>query len=204
MQRIIFAAVLAFSASAVAAAEGGGPMAQLKQSNDRIDRILKRKSAAGSAEEKSARDELKSIVNALIDYQELAKRALAQHWETLSRDKQTNFVATLRDLIEKNYVKQLRTNLDYQVLYKNEQVADDGATVSTVVKIKTRGKSTESAIDYKLRKVGEKWQVFDVITDDVSMVKNYKSQFNKIITNEGYDKLIEKMKKRIGEVDEAK
>ncbi len=206
MQRIAFVAVFAVAAAAASAAHAaeGGPMAQLKQSNDKIDRILKRKPAAGSAEEKSSKEELKTIVNGLIDYGELARRSLAQHWETLSHEKQEHFVTTLRDLIEKNYVRQLRTNLDYTVLYKNEQVAEDGATVQTIVKIKTKGKSTESSIDYKLRKVGEKWQVFDIITDDVSMVKNYKQQFNKIITNEGYDKLIEKMKKRIDESEQAK
>ena len=202
MKRAAFAFLLV--AAGASAAESGGPMAQLKQSNDKIDRILKSRPAAGSPAEKAAKEELKTIVNGLIDYEELARRSLAQHWDEITKDKQQEFVKTLRDLIEKNYVKQLRTNLDYQVLYKGESVSGGDATVSTVVKVRTRGKSTDSSIDYKLRKVDARWQVFDIITDEMSMVRNYRAQFHKIIANDGYDKLIEKMKKRIAEIDETK
>jgi phospholipid transport system substrate-binding protein len=188
---------------AVAAAESSGPMAQLKATNDKIDKILKSKPVAGSPEEKKAKEDLKVIVNGLLDYQELAKRSLAQHWDEIGKQKQELFVSTLRELIEKNYVKQLRTNLDYAVSYKNESLKDGEALVNTVVKVKTRGKSTDSNIDYKLRKEGDKWLVFDIITDDVSMVKNYKQQFHKIITQDGFDKLISKMRKKIDEIQET-
>ncbi len=179
-----------------------GPMMQLKESNSRIDRILKRHPVAGTPEERSAKEELKSVVNQLLDYQELAHRALAQHWDTITPTQRGEFVATLKQLIEKNYVRQLRNaTLDYQVIYKGENVADSVATVDTVVKVKTKGKSTESSIDYKLRKIDDRWMVFDIITDEVSMVRNYRNQFNKIITNESYDALLRKMRKKIEESD---
>ena len=204
MKRILlFAALISGFAglpSSASAAGAGGPLDQLKASNDRIERLLK----GNRKDDQAARAEMKAIVNGFLDYDELARRSLANHWETLGKPQREQFVSTLRELIEKNYVKQLRTNLEYEVRYENEQITEGEALVSTMVKVRTKGKSTDTEIAYKLRKVGEKWLVFDVITDDVSMVKNYKSQFNKIITNEGFDALLKKMRTRIAETDDTK
>jgi phospholipid transport system substrate-binding protein len=69
--------------------------------------------------------------------------------------------------------------------------------VSTTVKVKTQGKATDADIVYKLRRDGERWVVWDVITDEVSLVRNYRSQFQKIITEKSYDELIKKMKSKL-------
>src|SRR5207249_1336631 len=113
----------------------------------------------------------------------------------------TEFVTTLRELIERNYVKQLRTNLDYQVQYKGEQLDGDDATVTTVVKVRSQGKNTDAEILYKMRKAppGGVWRVWDVVTDEVSLVRNYRTQFNKIITEQSYEALIKKMKSKLAE-----
>jgi phospholipid transport system substrate-binding protein len=190
-----------FLAAPIAAFATESPMAQLKQQNERIDKILKRKPAAGSPDEQSAKSELKAAVNHLIDYHELAQRALSDHWGKLSAAQQEEFVSTLRELIEKNYVKQLRSTLEYEVMYKKEQLADTEATINTTVKVRTKGKSTDTAIDYKMKRIKDQWLVYDVITDDVSMLRNYKNQFNKIISQESYDALIKKMRKKIEEPD---
>jgi phospholipid transport system substrate-binding protein len=197
-------ALAAPSVAGAAAASSDGPMAQLKQTNDKLDRILKSKPAAGSSAEKQAKEDLKRIANDLLDYHELAKRALKQHWTTLTPAQREEFVTTLRDMIEKRYVQQLRTHLDYQVSYKHEDLGEGDATVATVVKVKTKGKSSDVQVDYKLHKVGERWEVFDVITDEVSMVQNYARQFHKILTEKGYDELVKKMKQKTEETDETK
>lgn len=201
MTRVL--AFLLIAPIAVAAAETGGPTAQLKATNDKIDKILKSKQVPGSAADKKSKEDLAAIVNGLLDYDELARRSLAQHWNEISKDKQALFVKTLHELIEKNYVKRMRTNLEYQVKYDSESIKDGEASVVTTVKIKTRGKSTESTIEYKLHKVGDRWLVVDMITDDVSTVRNYKQQFHKIMTTDGFDKLISKMRKKIDESEET-
>jgi phospholipid transport system substrate-binding protein len=176
-----------------------GPMATLKQLNGEVDKLLRAKPETGSPAEKKLKDDIRSLAGKLLDYAELAKRSLATHWEKLSQPQKDEFVSTLRELIERNYVKQLRGNLDYQVIYKTEQVEGDDATVATIVKVKTQGKTTDAEIIYKLRKVADKWLVWDVVTDEVSLVRNYKSQFGKIITEKSYDELIKKMKSKLGE-----
>jgi phospholipid transport system substrate-binding protein len=181
----------------------GTPMATLKSKNGEVEKVLRQKVEKGSTQEKKQKDDIKQLAANLLDYDELAKRSLAQHWAKLNSGQQKEFVSTLRELIERNYVKQLRTNLDYQVQYKNEQVEGEDATVSTVVKVKSQGKNSDAEIVYKMRKVpindAPEWRVWDVITDEVSLVRNYRTQFNKIITEQGYDALIKKMKKKLAE-----
>lgn len=196
MKHLIIAVALAVAAPAFA---GGGPSATLKQINGELDRLLRQKADSGSPAEKKQKDELRALAERLLDYAELSKRALAPHWEKLSKPQRDDFVGTLRELIERNYVKQLKSSLEYHVVYKNEQVEADEATVTTVVKVKTQGKTTDAEIVYKLRKAADKWLVWDVITDEVSLVRNYRSQFHKIISEKSFDELLKKMKAKLAE-----
>jgi phospholipid transport system substrate-binding protein len=174
-------------------------MATLKLKNGEVDKLLRQHPEKGSPEEAKQKEQIKRLAATLLDYDELAKRALAQHWDTLKPEQRTEFVTTLRELIERNYTRQLRSNLDYQVQYKKEEIDGDNAVVATVVKVKTAGKSSDAEIVYKLRKNPDGWRVWDIITDESSLVRNYKSEFNKIITEKSYDELIKKMKSKLAE-----
>jgi phospholipid transport system substrate-binding protein len=177
----------------------GGPMATIKQKNGEVDKLLRQKVEKGTPAESKQKDEIKQLAASLLDYEELAKKSLAQHWDKLTPDQRKDFVTTFRELIERNYVKQLRSNLDYQVQYKNEEVDGDQATVGTVVKVNSAGKKTDAEIVYKMKKNADGWHVWDVITDEVSLARNYRTQFNKIITEQSYDALIKKMKSKLKE-----
>src|SRR5258706_10984076 len=102
-----------------------GPTATLKQKNGEVDRLLKLAPESGSAAEKKQKDDIKALAGSLLDYQELARRALDAEWAKLSRPQQEEFVATLRELIERNYIKQMRSSVDHQVQYKGERVTGD-------------------------------------------------------------------------------
>ena len=199
---LVAACVVGLAAPASNAAAPLSAMTQLKQSNDRLDKLLKTKR---DGDDPAAKQEMKSIVNGLLDYDELARLSLAMHWTEITPAQQKDFVATLRELIEKNYLKQLRSNLDYEVGYLGESTEGATATVKTLVKVRTKGKSTDMPIEYKMKRAGaagaERWLVFDIITDEVSMVKNYKQQFNRIINTEHFDGLLKKMRNKIADVD---
>ena len=197
MRKLACALALVLLPSVAAAAGAGGPMATLKQKNSEVDKLLRQKVEKGSPAEQKQKDEIKKLAATLLDYDELSQKSLAAHWDKLTPAQRTEFVSTLRELIERNYVKQLRTNLDYQVQYKGEETDDAQATVTTVVKVKSAGKSTDAEIIYKMKKGGDGWRVWDVITDEVSLVRGYKTQFNKIITEQSYDALIKKMKSKL-------
>jgi phospholipid transport system substrate-binding protein len=175
------------------------PLAMLRKSNDEVRAILKQQkgSAAATPEQKQ---KIKKIVNGFLDYEELAKRSLAGEWDKLTPAQRGEFVQVFRDLIERNYVKQLRSNVDYAIDYKDEQVEGGEATVHSVVRAERKGRKAETTVDYKLADKGAgKWAVYDVITDDVSLLRNYRSEFGRIIKKDGFPALLTKMKKKLAE-----
>jgi phospholipid transport system substrate-binding protein len=195
MKKIVLLLLLVASAPALAAL---GPLATIKQKNGEADRLLKAKTEPKSPADKKRKDELKAIAASLLDYNELAKRSLGAEWEKLSKTQQNEFISTLRDLTERNYLKRVES---YQVVYRGEKVSGESATVETGVKVKTEGKTSDVEVIYHMHHVGEHWLVYDIVTDEVSLVTNYRSQFTKIIHEKGYAELIRKMKKRLAEDD---
>src|SRR5436190_13660506 len=99
------------------------PMSMLRKSNEEVRSILKAQkgTTATSPEQKQ---KIKKIVNGFLDYDELAKRSLGSEWDKLTPAQRKEFVQVFHDLIERNYIKQLRSNVEYQIDYKDEQVTD--------------------------------------------------------------------------------
>jgi len=180
----------------VAAAAGPG-IAAVKAANDTISGLLKQKVAAGSKEEKDLAAKVTTSVRGFLDIDQLGKRAMVDNWAKLTKPQQDQFQQLLRDLIEENYVRGLRANLSYQVEYLGE-VTDKDANVVVTTKIKTerKGRPYTIAVDYVLVKDGDKLRAYDVKTDGVGLVENYRTMFNKIIAKDGFDGLIAKMKKK--------
>lgn len=193
----LFSLVLALAAPAGAAVQG--PKATLQRLNGNVDRLLRKKTEPGSAEETQIKGEVKRLAAELLDYGELAKRSLGEQWDPLTAKQRTEFVETFKELIERNYVRQLRTNLQYEVAYGDEKMEGDEARVTTTIKIQTKGKPTEALIEYRMIKRDTRWMVYDVVTDELSLVRNYRSQFTKIIRDQGYNGLMQKMKSKLAE-----
>ena len=178
------------------AADGPGTKA-VKSANDTISASLKTKATPGSDAEKKAAAKVTESVRNFLDIDELARRALVDHWGKLSKAQQDDYLATLRGLIEDNYIKGLRANLQYQVAYKGESTNPDKTLlVKTEVTAKKKGRPVKIAVDYVLVESGGKLKCFDIQTDGVGLVANYRTQFNKIIAKDGFDGLLAKMKKK--------
>lgn len=185
----------------ISGAAFGAPSAldTIKQRNAEVDKILRQKIEKGTPAEQKQKDELKKLAGQLLDYSEVAKRSLGAQWDKLSPAQQKEFVATFQRVIERNYVKQLRSNLDYEVAWRGEQVDGALATVSSVIKVKTSGGTSDAQILYKLHKGDGGWQVWDVVTDERSLVRGYQDQFGKIISTKGYDELLRRLKAKADE-----
>jgi phospholipid transport system substrate-binding protein len=136
-------------------------------------------------------------VRDFLDIDELGKRAMADQWAKLTAAQQQEFLSTLRALIEDNYVRGLRSNLTYTVDYTGESTDKAGNTVvTTTINTKRKNRTLKISVDYVLKKQGDKLKAYDVKTDGVGLVENYKTQFNKIIEKEGFTGLIARMKKK--------
>jgi phospholipid transport system substrate-binding protein len=181
---------------------GSSPMAELKKSNEKLDKILQKNRPDWSPEAELQRAEVRKLVGSFLDYAELAKRALARHWEPLSAKQREEFVNTLRELVERSYLKQVHGNANYNIKYDKEIKQDSEATVTGVLNTMARGKKVKIALEYKMLWRGDHWVVYDVVTDEQSMLENYRAEFNKIINKEGFDALLKRMKKKMAEKDE--
>ena len=192
-------AVFAGVCVAQAALAADRPMTLLKKSQLRMNDLLRHGHAESSTDGKRVRGEIRDMVNGFLDYRELSKRSLGAHWDARTKREQDEFVAVLRDLIERNYVTQLRSSLDYDVQYQKEDVNGEEATVTTLLRVAKNKRTAETQIVYKMRLVGGVWLVFDIVTEDVSLIQNYRTQFNRIITRESYPALLKKMRRKLGE-----
>ena len=189
---IVTSIVLLSAGQALALAES--PMVTIRKTNTTLHTLLKKQSK-GKA---SAR--LKKVVNAFLDFEELARRSLGKHWDKRTPAQRAEFVEILGELIERNYVKQLRGNLGYKLEYRDQKIEGDKAHVVTVVKVTKDGRTEEVTVEYKMRKTKRGWMAYDVITDDVSVVRNYRSQFNRIISRDSYEELVKKMRRKLQKI----
>jgi phospholipid transport system substrate-binding protein len=163
------------------------PMAFLKKTQARLNRLAKAKAAD---------TKLKKEVNKLLDFTLMSKRTLRKHWSTLDAAKRVEFTQAFQSLLEKKYIKGLRKKADYTVVYKKQSRSGSMAKVTTEVNYVRKGRQRSNEIVYRLRRVGSRWVIFDVITDDVSMEKNYRRSFNRLIRKKGFDVLVKKLKKK--------
>jgi phospholipid transport system substrate-binding protein len=154
---------------------------------------------ANSAQNK---DKIIKILNQMLDFPTLCKNSLGKHWEGKTDAQRKEFTDTLKALIEKNVVKRLKDTRTHKIKYQSEELGrDNTATVVTIVSDGDGPRAQQIEIAYKLQKRGRGWIVTDMVTDGVSLVSNYRSQFNKIITQDGWDAMIKKMKDKLAERD---
>lgn len=191
------AAGSAAAAPTAPAAKAGPGTQAVKSANDTIGGLLKQKVAAGSKEEKDLAAKVTTSVRGFLDIDQLGKRAMVDNWAKLSKAQQDQFLALLRALIEDNYVRGLRANLDYQVEYTGESTDKDGnVVVTTKINTKRKGRPYTIEVDYVLVKEAGALRAWDVKTDGVGLVENYRTMFNKIMEKDGFDGLMAKMKKK--------
>ena len=175
-------------------------MAELKKSNDKLDKILQKNRPNWSPEAELQRAEVRKLVGSFLDYGELSRRALAKSWDGLTPKQREDFVSTLRDLVERSYLKQVHGNPNYTIKYEKETKDNNEAAVTGTLHTVARGKKVKVALEYKLL-WKDRWLVYDVLTDEQSMLENYRAEFNKIIRKDGFDALLNRMKKKLEEKD---
>jgi len=174
-------------------AHAGEATDQLKTSVDQAIKILDDPTLKKPENTKERRAQLRKTAEAIFDYKETSKRALARHWAERNPQEQEEFVSLFADLLERSYMGKIEQYGGENVTYANEVVDGDIATVKT--KILTKSKQ-EVPVEYRMLKSGGRWLVYDVIIEGVSLVNNYRNQFNRIIQTSSYGELVKRMKTR--------
>jgi phospholipid transport system substrate-binding protein len=185
--------------AAVPAANGAGPgpTEQLKGPIDRVLQVLEDPALKGEAKAADRHRAVRQIADEMFDFEETARRAMAQHWRSLTPAQRREFVDVFSDLLERAYMSKIELYGGEKIQYPGERVEGDVATVFTRLITK---KGIEVPIDYRMLKRGDRWRVYDVSIEGVSLVANYRTQFNSIIRTSSYDELLRKMRSRVEEI----
>jgi phospholipid transport system substrate-binding protein len=191
--RVMAAAVV----TAVMVAASGGPAmagAPTDQLRGRVDRVLAiledpgLKQEARAAERKTA---IRAVANEIFDFRELSQRTLARHWQGRTPAERDEFVRLFADLLERSYIGKIETySGSERIQYLAESVEGDQATVRT--KIVTKA-GTEIPVEYRMQRGGDRWLVYDVAIEGVSLIANYRAQFNRIIQQSSFKELLAKL-----------
>jgi phospholipid transport system substrate-binding protein len=176
-------------------AAAGEPTDVVKQITDRVLKILEDPQLQGPEKQDERQRQLRQISERAFAWEEMARRALAVHWRERSPQERQEFVQLFRDLVERTYMNRLEqaSKEKQDILYTGERIEDSRAVVSTKA-VTTR--RTEVPLEYRLIKGAGGWQIYDVLIEGVSLINNYRSQFNEIIRSSSYKDLVQKMRSR--------
>ena len=180
-----------FVLGVVSGALAGPPSDQLKTGIDKVVHVLADPSLKGTAKARERRDTLREITDPLFDWSEMARRALGRHWQPRTEAERQEFVRLFHDLLERSYLSTLERYNGERVTYGAESVEGDQATIRTQVLNK---EGQQLPVDYRMVRRGDRWLVYDVLIEGVSLVANYRAQFDQIIRTGSYEKLVEKLK----------
>lgn len=192
-------ASLAFVLMLAMAATGAtsDPTAQLKASVDRVLQILQDPALMGEAKKAQRQAALMKTAEDIYDFSEMARRAMGPHWRSLTEPQRTEFAQLFGELVERSYISKIEQYKGEPIRYASAQVQADTATVST--KIVTKN-GTEVPIDYRMFPRGDRWFIYDVSIEGVSLVNNYRTQFNSIMQTSSYTELVRKINSRLAEL----
>jgi len=175
------------------AAWAGPPTDQLRQHVDRLVQILEDPALRQPARTRERRAAIRAVAERVFDFEEIARRALGPHWRARTPEERREFVALFTDLLESAYVTKLEQYQGEKVVYAGEHVEGDLATVRTRVVARD---GTEIPIDYRMHRTPDGWRIYDVLIEGVSLVANYRAQFDRIIRTGSYQALVEKLRAR--------
>jgi phospholipid transport system substrate-binding protein len=170
---------------------------EVKRTVDEVVRVVADKELKKPQNEAKRRQLVKAAVGRIFDYEEMAKRSLATHWNARTPAERKEFVQLFATLLENSYAGKIESYNQEKIVYLKETLDGEYAEVRSKV---VTAKRDEYALDYRLMNKGGKWLVYDVVIEGVSLVSNYRSQFNKIITGQGYGELVKKLRTKSEEI----
>jgi phospholipid transport system substrate-binding protein len=186
--RIALGTLLAL-ALVVGSAAAGPPTEQLQRRVDEVIRVLDDPALKDRPADR--RGKIRQLAEDIFDYPDTARRALGPHWNARSPQERQEFVKLFADLLDRAYISKIDVYQGEKVRWVGETMNGDEAVVKTAITTKS---GTDVPVEYRMHQRDGRWLVYDVIIEGVSLVANYRTQFNKIVQTESYDVLVQKLK----------
>ena len=174
-------------------ATAGAPTEQLRSQVDKVLKLLDDSALKAPDKAKERRTAVRKVADDIFDFAETAKRSLGRHWAARTPEEREEFVKLFGDLLERSYISKIELYGGEKIQYVGDKIEGDTAVVQSKLLTKT---GSEVPIEYRMLRKGERWLVYDVVIEGVSLVANYRTQFNKIIQTSSFQDLVKKMKTR--------
>jgi phospholipid transport system substrate-binding protein len=165
------------------------PTEQVKETVDAVIALLKDK----SLDRDTRRNKIRALIDDSFDFQLMSQRALSTNWKKATPDQQQRFVDLFSRLLEWTYIGRIEAYTDEKVRYVDEKHKKGRAQVDTLI----LSGSTEIPVNYRVHKVGERWRVYDVVIEEVSLIRNYRSSYREIVKQQGIDGLLAQMENKL-------
>jgi len=184
---VLFCALIPLPAAA------GLPTDQVRATVNQLIEVLKNPRLKADGRKSERRAKMKQIISSRFDFAEMAKRSYGAPWRRLSQKQQEEFVRLFTDLLERAYLDRIESYNDEVFTYLRERL--DGGFAEVESRISTRN-GEEYSLNYKLHLAEGQWRVYDVVVENVSLVNNYRSQFNRILTRFSHEELVRRMREK--------
>jgi len=178
-------------------AGAGAPTEQTRATADKVMSILNNPELRSAARKNERREQLRAVIYPRFDFAEMAKRALGPQWSRRSPQEQREFIRLFTEVLENNYVDRIESYNGEKITYSRENLDKDRAEVFTKVATK---KNEEFSVNYILHSVDGDWKVYDVVIENISLVNNYRSQFNRILAKASFDELLRKLQAKAPDI----
>jgi len=191
MRSVRIFSTIALVIGVLGSAWAGPPTDTLREYTDAVQKVLDDPALKTEDRRHERRAAVRKLAAEAFDVQETARRALGPHWQQRTPAEREEFVQLFADLLERSYISKVELYGGEKIQYLGDTIEGEQARVQT--KLVTKGGS-DIPIEYRMHRKGDRWLVYDVIIEGVSLIANYRTQFNKIIQTASYQELVKKMK----------
>ena len=190
---VLLAVFLLSSFLLPSSSRAGCPTEQVRGTVDKVMTIVRSSHPTSKAQMEAQRAQLLQVIYPRFDFTEMAKRSLGRHWAGRTPEEQREFVKIFAGLLGRSYANNIESYTNQNVLYTREREDQNYAEVDTKIVTEERPPVT---INYKLHSVNKEWKVYDLVIEDISVVNNYRSQFDRVIVRSSFEDLVRVMKEK--------
>ena len=190
--RVIWSLLILVALCSVPGAWAGPPTDQLRAGVDRVIAILRDPGLKGDKQVIPRRAAISKVAAEIFDFGEMAKRSLGQHWDRRTAPERKEFIRVFTELVERSYIAKVDQHDAVRTMaYGRETVDGDHAVVQATIPLPH---GNTMPLGYRMHYTGGRWQVYDLDIDGISLVANYRAQFNKVIRTASFEDLMTKLK----------
>jgi phospholipid transport system substrate-binding protein len=176
-----------------ALARAGPPTDQLREYTNAVQKVLDDQALKAPERRQERRAAVRKLATETFDVAETARRALGPHWQQRTPAEREEFTQLFADLLERTYISKIDLYGGEKLQYTNEQVDGDRAVVRAKVLTK---QGTEVPVEARMLRNGERWLIYDVAIENISLISNYRAQFDRIIRTSSFGELVNRLKNK--------